>query len=198
MVVTAKNDSPASSACVRVVVAVPSAFGGYLHWEEGDLLWKKLEADNWSDDQRVDGVEINGVKYDLFAFDYKHVLAPGAATETPVITGFYLDERIDIEGGAFVYVGSGGSVSQLDVTEASVMVGLQACTPLSDGSATAAPTDGATVVPSSGTTGTPGYSATEAPDEDATETAADSALTLAERSLAAGLGALSATNHPWA
>lgn len=51
---------------------------------------------------QVNGVEINGVEYDLFIFTNKNVIAPGETTG-PNMVGLYLDSRVDKdENGYFI------------------------------------------------------------------------------------------------
>lgn len=107
-IISVSNKNASSDAWVRLLVGFPvemeqeGTANGPLHWNLGNKFTgvdDQYDAAGWSEDWDLDETEEifehDGIKYKVYAFNYKHILAPGAETDTAAVTGFYLDSRVD-------------------------------------------------------------------------------------------------------
>lgn len=99
-----------SDAYVRVIVGIPkeleetnagiSASQNALHWNTGSKFMPEANGEVPADQYSWEFVEvavIDGVEYNVYAFNYNAVLEPDATT-TAAFVGFYLDSRVDFDG----------------------------------------------------------------------------------------------------
>ena len=107
-IISVSNKNASSDAWVRLLVGFPvdmereGTANGPLHWNLGNKFTgvdDQYDAAGWSEDWELveteETFEHDGIQYKVYAFNYKHILAPGAETDTAAVTGFYLDSRVD-------------------------------------------------------------------------------------------------------
>lgn len=95
-------------AYVRTCIAIPAGNENVqwieLIYNENSSLW------GWD----VETVSIEGTKYFVYVGTYKPVLAPGATTAEPSMSGFYVSSAVDYDGTKYMYV-ENGRVTDLDL-----------------------------------------------------------------------------------
>ncbi len=112
-IVTVTNTGK-SDAYVRVLVGVPAALEGAtanenaLHWNLGNKFAPAGDgvapAEQYSFEV-VGTTTIDGILYNVYAFNYDAVLEPGATT-TAAFVGFYLDSNVDFDGENYTINGN--------------------------------------------------------------------------------------------
>ena len=166
-IVNAKLGDKSSDAYVRILVAIPAALEGEtanenaLHWNFGNRFdaegnsaynngeWK-AEGNPFFDDfgtnytKMAEGVEIDGVKYNVYDFTVQHVVKAGEETAAPMI-GFYLDSKVnyDNDNECYIFETENGAVEiDYDFTDVKIPVMVQAVQAAGFDSAEAALTAG--------------------------------------------------------
>lgn len=96
-IVNVKNTGK-TDAFVRVVFAFPANMDDAKSAAEMMLHWNydgSEKAGNWTREDNGAKVTIENVEYNLYTYTYNPILATGETTDSPAITGVYIDSRVD-------------------------------------------------------------------------------------------------------
>lgn len=94
-----KIKNNATEAFVRIYVAIPEVLDNVTNAGQNILHfnWTPESDSDWGKETCVlQSVDIEGMKYNIYYRDYKHVLGEGDETKTPAYVGFYLDSKVDL------------------------------------------------------------------------------------------------------